>query len=127
MAPRKTSVAAAPSLLLTDDISDISNTIIINLSFSNLSDLRRKKIKNIIIGHLNVNSIRNKIEDIRLIFQDNIDVIALSETKLDETFTTAQFNIKDSELLLGKIKMLEAVVCLYMLMKISHLNFYLNI
>ena len=53
-----------------------------------------KKFKNIIIGHLNVNSIRNKIEDIRLIFQDNIDVIALSETKLDETFTTAQFNIK---------------------------------
>ena len=54
----------------------------------------KEKKENFIISYISINSIRNKIEGIRLIFQDNIDVIALSETKLDETFTTAEFNIK---------------------------------
>ena len=47
-----------------------------------------------IIGHINVNSIRNKFDPIHSILQNGLcDVFALSETKLDESFPTAQFHI----------------------------------
>ena len=41
--------------------------------------------QNIILGHLNVNSPRNKIEAVKEIMQNNIDISLFSETKLDET------------------------------------------
>ena len=47
---------------------------------------------NIIIGHLNINSIRNKfvfVEDITKLF----DVLLVSESKLDHTFLSNQFRM----------------------------------
>ena len=47
----------------------------------------------IIIGHLNINSIRNKFDCLTYIIDKNIDILLLSETKLDDTFPERQFVI----------------------------------
>ena len=41
---------------------------------------------NVILGHLNVNSLRNKMETVKKLMRNNIDISLFSETKLDETF-----------------------------------------
>ena len=58
-----------------------------------LKTLKLKNVKKIIIGHLNINSIRNKIEDLKYLIADNIDILLISETKLNNTFPESQFVI----------------------------------
>ena len=48
----------------------------------------------LILGHLNINSIRNKFEALKFIIDNNIDISLISETKLDDSFPAAQFLIK---------------------------------
>ena len=45
--------------------------------------LRLKNLDRIIIGHLNINSIRYKINGLKLMIKDNIDILVISETKID--------------------------------------------
>ena len=47
-----------------------------------------------ILGHLNIKSIRNKLDALTYIIGNNIDIILISETKIDDTFPTVQFFIK---------------------------------
>ena len=49
----------------------------------------------IIVGHLNINSLRNKFEDLQSIINKNLDIILLSEIKLDDSFPSAQFMLKN--------------------------------
>ena len=48
-------------------------------------------LKNVIMSCLNVNAIRNKLENLREIIKQNIDVLAVAETKIDASFLSAQF------------------------------------
>ena len=48
----------------------------------------------IIVGHLNINSSRNKFEALQFTINRNLDIILLSETKLDDSFHSAQFMLK---------------------------------
>ena len=43
------------------------------------------------MGHLNINSIRNKFDALSIIIKNNVDILMISETKLDDSFPTAQF------------------------------------
>ena len=56
-----------------------------------LRSLRVKNLNKLIIGHLNINSLRNKFELLTHQIKDNIDIIMISETKLDKIFPTSQF------------------------------------
>ena len=47
----------------------------------------------LIIGHININSIRNKFEALTEIIKDKLDIFMISETKLDSSFTVGQFCI----------------------------------
>ena len=47
----------------------------------------------LILGHLNINSVRNKFEELTYII-DNIDLLLISETKMDDSFATARFQMK---------------------------------
>ena len=53
---------------------------------------RKGNYKNLIIGYLNTNSIRNKFELIAETIKD-FDVFAIPESKLDSTFSSSQFKI----------------------------------
>ena len=60
---------------------------------------RLNYLRNPLIGYLNINSIRNKISDIREVFGKlQLDYFVLSEAKIDESFPAAQFNIHDYEI-----------------------------
>ena len=54
-----------------------------------LQDDRVKFHNDPLIGYLNINSLRNKVTDLRLIFKDQLK--PMSETKLDENLPTAPF------------------------------------
>ena len=56
--------------------------------------LRKLKFDNpnkLILGHLNINSIRNEFECLCAIIDNNIDILLLSETEIDDTFPDCQF------------------------------------
>ena len=59
-----------------------------------LRDLRVKNTNMIGIGSLNINSIPNKFDALKTIIHGNIDIFVLTETKLEESFQTAQFCIE---------------------------------
>ena len=57
-----------------------------------LQKIKNRHLNNPVLTHLNINSLRHKIIDLREILNyTGIDFISLSETKLDDTFPDAQF------------------------------------
>ena len=70
-----------------------------NVSTNNSSDtydlhsLRKKNPERVILSHLNINSLRNKFDFLVPLVKDHIDVLMLSETKLDDSFPQAQFQM----------------------------------
>ena len=48
-----------------------------------LNTLRISNVNRLIVGHLNINSLRNKIQDLQEIIKCNIDILVITETKLD--------------------------------------------
>ena len=57
-------------------------------------DLRCKNPSNLNFANLNINSIKNKLENSIEIINENVDIFTIAETKLDGSFPTAQFEIK---------------------------------
>ena len=53
--------------------------------------LSEKNLNKLIIAHLNVNSLRNKLEFLKAQLQDNIDILMISGTKIDASFPIGQF------------------------------------
>ena len=59
-----------------------------------LKDAILNSPKNHFIALLNLNSLNNEINGLRILMQDiPLDYFVLSETELDESFSTAQFHI----------------------------------
>ena len=83
-----------------DSNSQIHNGDVIqpnNISNQLSQDLRAYRIRNvgkIIVATLNINSIRNKFDELKMAISGNIDVLVITETKLDHTFPTGQFFIE---------------------------------
>ena len=64
--------------------------------FEDLVKQRKGAPANIICGYLNINSYRNKYEHIVELLQRNIiDILFISETKLDSSFPEALFNVEN--------------------------------
>ena len=53
--------------------------------------LKLSKPHRIILGHLNVNSLRNKFKSVVDVIQGTLGSFLLSETKIDESFPDKQF------------------------------------
>ena len=64
-----------------------------------LKKYRSTNPKNCIIGHLNINSIRYKFDAVQCLLQGGLlDIFAISESKLDESFPLPQFKVNDFSL-----------------------------
>ena len=64
-----------------------------------LKKYRSTNPRNCIIGHLNINSIRYKFEAVQSLLHGGLlDIFAISESKLDESFPFAQFKVTDFSL-----------------------------
>ena len=58
-----------------------------------LKALRLNNANKLVIDYLNINYLRNKFEFLNSLIKDNIDILMISETKLDQSFPTNQFMI----------------------------------
>ena len=54
--------------------------------YTNLENIRKYNSKKIITAHLNINSIRQKLDFFADIVKDNIDILMTSESKLHDSF-----------------------------------------
>ena len=43
------------------------------------------------VGALNINSVRNKFDQLKHVIGENLDILLIGETKLDDTFPDGQF------------------------------------
>ena len=59
-----------------------------------LKNIRLNHPKNIIIGHLNINSIKTKFDLLKKMVTKEIDILMITETKLYDTFPVSQFLIQ---------------------------------
>ena len=55
--------------------------------------LRKRNLNRIVVVHLNINSLRNKFDYFIEQITGNIDILVISETKLDSSFPAGQFFI----------------------------------
>ena len=85
--------ASDPDKISAD--SSLNSVASIRLRKQNFfNDLRKQNPDRMIISHLNVNSLQNKFEFLVPLVKDNIDILMLSETKLDSSFPHAEFSIE---------------------------------
>ena len=56
-----------------------------------LQEIKSKCPDKLIFRRLNINSIRNKFDALSLLAKTNIDILIISEAKLDDSFPTGQF------------------------------------
>ena len=56
-----------------------------------LKSIRIRNLNKIVIGHLNINSLRNKFDFLVTQVKGYIHILMISETKLDESFPIGQF------------------------------------
>ena len=56
-----------------------------------LRSLRKKNLNDLILADLNINSLRNKFDQLVNGIKGNTDVLMMSETKLDDSFPSIKF------------------------------------
>ena len=61
---------------------------------SALKNLRLRNVGRLTIGYLNINSIRNKFDPLKEIVSQNLDILMVGETKIDDSFPKEQFHIE---------------------------------
>ena len=54
---------------------------------SKFKEIRTQSFTNVIIGNLNINSLDFKFDELRLLVTDIFDILIITETNLDDTFT----------------------------------------
>ena len=87
-----------------------------------ISYLRNQNPFRVIIGHININSFRNKFEQLVSFVNNNLDILMISETKIDDTFPDSQFLIKDFRYLTDLIVQLKGEGFYYISERIYLLN-----
>ena len=60
-------------------------------SHSSLKTIRKDNLSKLIFAHLNINSFWNTFHSLTAIIKDNIDILMISETKVDDSFPNGQF------------------------------------
>ena len=82
------------SVLLINEIINMNSDQVSNTTSPRytLKQLRLANANKIIVGHLN-NSIRNKLEYLKYLMMENVDILLISETKLNDTFPVSQFMV----------------------------------
>ena len=86
--------SSAESPLADDTNYEMTSTSEVNDVFNELRSVRKKCPKNIMVSHLNINSLRNKFYELSDLFSSMLVVILfITETKLDPSFSLAQFDV----------------------------------
>ena len=82
--------SAIISLLLSYAILQ-NDCIVENDPYLRLQELKLKNVNRIVYAHLNINSLRNKFEQLKYMIVCVIDILVITETKLGDSFPDARF------------------------------------
>ena len=83
--------ATNPTHVSVSEKQDINDENTLYNLISSLKALKTKNSKRLVFGNLNINTINNKFEQFKYIIKNNIDVLIVTETKLDSSFPSGQF------------------------------------
>ena len=70
-------------------------------------------VNNIIVGQLSISFLRNKFLSVKELLSHNLDLLVINETKLDESFQNAQFQISGYKFLRKDRNIFGGGLCLY--------------
>ena len=73
--------------------SKLPSKSINSISVKSIRYVRKRNLKCIIFGHLNINSMRNKFDLLVDQIKGNVDITIISKAKFDESFPNGQFKI----------------------------------
>ena len=59
-----------------------------------MKNIHHQNISKLICAQLNINSLRNKFDSLQHIINKKIDVLLISETKIDSSFPSVQFHLE---------------------------------
>ena len=79
-------------------LSDKSDKSIKDVSLDLLLEIKNLRLRNVnevVVSNININSLRNKFEHLEELVMKHIDVLVITETKLDDSFSTSHFLMKD--------------------------------
>ena len=117
-------IGASSTFSTLNEKSEIDNEIVDHITNADLKSLRKRNLSKIVVGHLNINSFRNKFDFLAHQVKGNTDILMISETKLDERFPPSQIFWMATVSLPVLIGMGMAVVFCCTLETIYHPNFY---
>ena len=60
-------------------------------NFNDSNEIRLKNPIRLILAHININSLRNRLDMLQEVMGNSIDVLIIFETKLDTSFHSSQF------------------------------------
>ena len=92
-------------------------------AFEILNSLNIRNKHRGIIAHLNINSLRNKFDALKYLINENVDILIITETKLEDTFPSAQFAIEGYIPHSALIEQLRVAGSSFISEKIFHLRF----
>ena len=69
-----------------------------------LYKLKLKNMNKLVIEHLNINSLPIKFSRLKLIIK-NINILVITETKIDSSFLLLSLQLRDSQFCIGSIEM----------------------
>ena len=84
-----------------------------------LNELRLKNINKLVICHLNINSLSNKFDQLKLIIKNKVDILAITETKLHSSFPDSLMDLGNH---IALIEISVVGVLWYLLVKIFRAN-----
>ena len=61
---------------------------------NSIKDLRLRNVNRVLIGNININSIPNKFSQLKELILKYVDILVITETKLDDSFPNAQFLVE---------------------------------
>ena len=85
---------------ISDDSSDNENVLNENVEYNFkdpkivLSELKGKNTDKLIIAHININHLQNKFDPLVSIVHNKVDILVITETKIDDSYPTSQFLIE---------------------------------
>ena len=114
----KESVNESPSILNTLSSSLLCNyEIPVNSLYTNQDTnqlpLRLSNLHKIMLGHLNVNSLRSKFESVGDIIEGAFDIFFWSKNKIDESFPDKQFSLNNFKIFQKYRNRFEARIVFY--------------
>ena len=85
----------SPSTPENQDYNEVNVSTSLSTTLANLSDtlkiIKKYNLNRLIIGQININSLRNKFDSLVAIIKPHIDILVVNETKLDSSFPAQQF------------------------------------